>query len=190
MPIYEYRCGSCGHELEAMQKFSDPLLTQCPACSTDTLVKLVSAAGFQLKGGGWYATDFKGGAKGGGNGMVGGGNGTLFVGEKGVISCAGWGGAPRIFPMSLQESYKRPEPTIPRSKGHHRDWINACKGSLKTSCDFEYGGKMIEMMLLGLVAYRVGRKISYDGAAGRVTDCPEANESLRRTYRQGWTLNG
>lgn len=75
MPIYEYRCGSCGHELEAMQKFSDPVLTQCPACSTDTLVKLVSAAGFQLKGGGWYATDFKGGAKGGGNGKEGGGNG-------------------------------------------------------------------------------------------------------------------
>ena len=61
MPIYEYRCGSCGHELEAMQKFSDPVLTQCPKCSTDALVKLVSAAGFQLKGGGWYATDFRGG---------------------------------------------------------------------------------------------------------------------------------
>jgi putative FmdB family regulatory protein len=60
MPIYEYRCGSCGHELEAMQKFSDPVLKQCPACRNDALVKLVSAAGFQLKGGGWYATDFRG----------------------------------------------------------------------------------------------------------------------------------
>ena len=48
MPIYEYRCARCGHELEAMQKFSDPLLTQCPKCSTEALVKLVSAAGFQL----------------------------------------------------------------------------------------------------------------------------------------------
>ena len=46
------------------------------------------------------------------------------------------------------------------------------------------------MMLLGLVAYRVGKKIKYDGAAGRVTDCPEANELLRHTYREGWTLNG
>lgn len=61
MPIYEYRCSSCGHELEAMQKFSDPVLTSCPACRADALVKLVSAAGFQLKGGGWYATDFRGG---------------------------------------------------------------------------------------------------------------------------------
>ena len=49
---------------------------------------------------------------------------------------------------------------------------------------------MIEMMLLGLVAYRVGKKIKYDGAAGRVTDCAEANELLRHTYRKGWTLNG
>ena len=63
MPIYEYRCGSCGHELEAMQKFSDPVLTRCPQCRDDALVKLVSAAGFQLKGGGWYATDFRGSGK-------------------------------------------------------------------------------------------------------------------------------
>jgi putative FmdB family regulatory protein len=60
MPIYEYRCSSCGHELEAMQKFSDAALKQCPQCRADALVKLVSAAGFQLKGGGWYATDFRG----------------------------------------------------------------------------------------------------------------------------------
>jgi hypothetical protein len=71
-----------------------------------------------------------------------------------------------------------------------KQWINACKGDLKTSCDFDYAGKMIEMMMLGLVAYRVGKKIKYDGAAGHVTDSPEANELLTRTYRPGWTLNG
>ena len=60
MPIYEYRCSSCGHELEALQKLSEAPLTACPSCARDTLVKLVSAAGFQLKGSGWYATDFKG----------------------------------------------------------------------------------------------------------------------------------
>ena len=60
MPIYEYRCSSCGHELEALQKFSDAPLTTCPSCNAHTLVKRVSAAGFQLKGSGWYATDFKG----------------------------------------------------------------------------------------------------------------------------------
>lgn len=63
MPIYEYRCSACGNELEALQKLSDPPLTQCPACHADALVKLVSAAGFQLKGSGWYATDFKGSGK-------------------------------------------------------------------------------------------------------------------------------
>ncbi len=59
MPIYEYECGSCGHRLEAIQKMSDPLLKDCPACGQTTLKKLMSAAGFHLKGTGWYATDFK-----------------------------------------------------------------------------------------------------------------------------------
>ncbi len=59
MPIYEYRCSSCGHELEALQKFADAPLATCPSCHAETLVKKVSAAGFQLKGSGWYATDFK-----------------------------------------------------------------------------------------------------------------------------------
>jgi putative FmdB family regulatory protein len=59
MPIYEYRCTSCGHELEALQKLSDAPLTQCPACKASALNKKVSAAGFQLKGSGWYVTDFR-----------------------------------------------------------------------------------------------------------------------------------
>ena len=64
MPIYEYRCRDCGHELEALQKFSDAKLVNCPACHADTLVKKVSAAGFQLKGSGWYVTDFRNGKSG------------------------------------------------------------------------------------------------------------------------------
>jgi putative FmdB family regulatory protein len=63
MPIYEYRCNDCGRETEALQKVSDTPLKVCPECGHETLVKLVSAAGFQLKGTGWYATDFKGGSK-------------------------------------------------------------------------------------------------------------------------------
>jgi putative FmdB family regulatory protein len=59
MPIYEYRCGDCGHELEAMQKMSDPVLETCPGCSRDALKRLISAPSFRLKGGGWYETDFK-----------------------------------------------------------------------------------------------------------------------------------
>ena len=63
MPIYGYRCSSCGHEKDVMQKISDAQLTVCPACGASTFAKQLSAAGFQLKGSGWYATDFKGGSK-------------------------------------------------------------------------------------------------------------------------------
>lgn len=59
MPIYEYQCSSCDHHFDAMQKMSDAPITQCPVCSENTVTKLISAAGFQLKGTGWYATDFK-----------------------------------------------------------------------------------------------------------------------------------
>lgn len=60
MPIYEYKCDGCGHELEAIQKMADAPLADCPACGSAQLKRLISAAGFQLKGTGWYATDFKG----------------------------------------------------------------------------------------------------------------------------------
>ena len=63
MPIYEYRCDACGFQKEFLQKMSDAPLTTCPECNKATFSKLLSAAGFQLKGSGWYATDFKGGAK-------------------------------------------------------------------------------------------------------------------------------
>ena len=63
MPIYEYECQSCGHELEKLQRMSDAPLTDCPACEKPGLRRKVSAAGFRLKGGGWYETDFKKGGK-------------------------------------------------------------------------------------------------------------------------------
>jgi putative FmdB family regulatory protein len=59
MPIYEYQCQNCGKQHEVLQKFSDPELTDCPVCQTPNLKKLISAAGFQLKGNGWYVTDFR-----------------------------------------------------------------------------------------------------------------------------------
>lgn len=63
MPIYEYLCENCGHEFETLQKLSEAPLRDCPKCSAPQLVKKVTAAGFRLKGGGWYETDFKGGSK-------------------------------------------------------------------------------------------------------------------------------
>ncbi|MEZ5542453.1 MAG: zinc ribbon domain-containing protein [Pseudomonadota bacterium] len=63
MPIYEYQCAACGHTFDTLQKISEPPLTRCPACGEETLKKLISPAGFRLKGGGWYETDFKTGSK-------------------------------------------------------------------------------------------------------------------------------
>lgn len=63
MPIYAYKCADCGHEKEVLQKISDAPLTDCPSCGHPAMAKMVTAAGFQLKGSGWYATDFKGGSK-------------------------------------------------------------------------------------------------------------------------------
>ena len=71
-----------------------------------------------------------------------------------------------------------------------KEWIEACKGDLKTSCNFDYAGKMIEMMMLGLVAYRAGKAVDYDPAKGQVTNDKNANDLIRRDYRRGWRLNG
>ncbi|MHA7599610.1 FmdB family zinc ribbon protein [Alicycliphilus sp. T452] len=67
MPIYAYRCGTCGHAKDVLQKISDAPLTVCPACGAQAFAKQVTAAGFQLKGSGWYVTDFRGGASGAGS---------------------------------------------------------------------------------------------------------------------------
>lgn len=64
MPIYAYKCGSCGHAKDVLQKISDAPLTTCPACSAEAFSKQLTAAGFQLKGSGWYVTDFRGGSSG------------------------------------------------------------------------------------------------------------------------------
>jgi predicted dehydrogenase len=120
-------------------------------------------------------------------------HGAMFEGKRGVLVADF--GSRVIYPAGDKAdlTYYKPrtkDTLLPPLGQFQREWINACKGNLKTTCNFEYGGNLIEMMLLGLVAYRAGKKIAYDGAAGRVTDNPAANELLRRTYRPGWTLNG
>jgi hypothetical protein len=82
------------------------------------------------------------------------------------------------------------EDMTPKAKHFQQEWIDACKGDLKTSCDFDYNGRMAEMMVLGLAAYRAGEKLNYDPAKGQVTNNAEANKYLVRKYRKGWTLNG
>jgi len=118
-----------------------------------------------------------------------GGNGILFIGEKGKILCGGWGGSPRLIPESKMKEYQRPHKTLLRSKGHHRDWLDACKGGKPATASFDYTGPLAEMVLLGNVAQRIGKKIIWDGKNLKVTNIPEANKYVRSPYRTGWDLN-
>jgi hypothetical protein len=79
---------------------------------------------------------------------------------------------------------------VGNEENFQREWVEACKGNKKTTCDFDYAGTEMEQQLLALVAYRAGKKLQYDPASGQVTNASEANQFLRRQYRQGWTLNG
>jgi predicted dehydrogenase len=116
------------------------------------------------------------------------GNGTIFIGDKGKIMCAGWAGPPRLLPLSRMESYQRPPKRLPRSKGHHRDWLDACKGGPAASSNFEYGAGLTELVLLGNIALRTGKKIQWDAANLKAKNAPEAEKLLKETYRKGWEV--
>jgi len=114
-------------------------------------------------------------------------HGGLYVGEKGTILAA-LGGGPRLIPESKMKGFKRPEPSLPRSPGHWQEWVEACKGGPRPLADFDYAGPLTEMVLLGNVAIRTGGKLNWDGPNMKVTNVSEANQYLRRRYREGWTL--
>jgi predicted dehydrogenase len=121
-------------------------------------------------------------------------HGVMFEGSLGTLIADF--GSRILLPLADKSdlSYYKPRPkekVLPNLGGFQEQWLNACRNpSLQTACDFGYSADMIEQMLLGLVAYRAGKKIQYDFANGKVTNAPEANEFLRKTYRKGWTLNG
>jgi len=118
--------------------------------------------------------------------LPGDGNGILFVGEKGGIACSGWAGKPNLYPTALDNSYKRPAAKLPRSKGHHRDWLDAIKGGPAASSNFEYGAALTEVGLIGLVAMRTGKRINWDAKAMKATNAPEADKFIKESYRPGW----
>ena len=117
-----------------------------------------------------------------------GGNGVLFVGDKGYITAAGWSGMPRLLPLSLHTSYQRPEKTIPRVKGHHADWLQACKGGKQASSNFEYAARLTEIVLLGNVALRSKKVLLWDGPNMKATNHPDAEKFLKEEYRKGWEI--
>jgi hypothetical protein len=121
--------------------------------------------------------------------------GVIFVGDSGKLICNSYGNEPRLIPESRMKEYKRPERSIPRSVGHHKEWIEACKGGKPAGSNFDYAGPLTEMILLGNVAVRMslktqekGLRLAYDGPNMQITNLPEANEYMQRKYREGWTL--
>jgi hypothetical protein len=118
------------------------------------------------------------------------GGGVLFIGDKGKLIHGTYGANPRLLPKAKMDSYKQPKPTIPRvSTSHEMDWVNGIKNNKQPSSNFDYAGPLTETMLLGMVATMVpGRKLLWDGPNMRVTNVAEANEFVRRQYRQGWNL--
>ncbi len=125
------------------------------------------------------------------------GGGVILVGEKGILMHETYGKNPRLFPQSLMEKtrkvpqkYDRVETNEKKEALHRMNWAKACKGQCKASTPFEYATMLTETMLLGVVAMRSGqgKRIYYDGAAGKITNFADANQYLHREYRKGWTL--
>lgn len=121
------------------------------------------------------------------------GHGAMFKGDKGFLVCdfttrlvIPYG---KAADMTYFEPRKERELT-PDVGNFQEEWTNACKGNLKTSCDFDYSGVIVEQLTLGMVAYDVGKKLEYDAPNMRVTNSPEANRLLKKEYRKGWVLNG
>ena len=116
--------------------------------------------------------------------------GVLFVGERGAILTGGAGGTPRLLPDSRFKGATPPPQTLERSKGHHRDWLDACKGGPAASSHFEYGARLTELALLGALSLRLGgRRIEWDAERMEARGLGEAEPFIREPYRAGWELD-
>lgn len=117
-------------------------------------------------------------------------DGLILIGDKGKILVEGWGGrSPRLIPERRMQEYQRPAKTLPRSIGHHKEWLKACKEGTPTRSSFDFAGPLTEAVLLGTVCVRSGgKRLAWDGDQMKVTNMPEANNYLHYEYRKGWTL--
>jgi len=110
----------------------------------------------------------------------------VFVGSDGMLLVNY--AQHQLWPQDKFAGYQPPEPSIPRSPGHHLEWIAACKTGSPTTCNFDYSGAVTEAVLLGNIAYRAGRKLEWDAAGMKFPSGPDAEQYLQRDYRAGWTL--
>lgn len=114
------------------------------------------------------------------------GSGQLFIGEHGMIISDY--GRNMVLPAEKFADFKRPEPTIPASIGHHKEWLQAIRTGGPTTCNFDYSGALTEAVMLGVVAYRSGKSLEWDAANLKVTNAPEAQQFVHKEYRKGWVL--
>ncbi|MFT4550966.1 MAG: putative dehydrogenase [Verrucomicrobiales bacterium] len=115
------------------------------------------------------------------------GIGVAFVGEDGVVVSDY--GKIVLSPSAKFKNFKRPAASIAKSKGHYKEWIDACKGDKNTLCNFDYSGSLIEHNLLGNVAHRAGKALDWDAKAFKFTNDEDANKLLTKEYRKGWEIN-
>lgn len=117
------------------------------------------------------------------------GSGCLLVGEKGkLFSPDDYGARYFLLPEKQFEGYKGPDQTIPRSPGHYKEWLDACKGGPAPYSNFEIAGYLTEIILLGCVAMRTGKKLEWDGPNMKAKNAPESAQYVKREYRKGWSL--
>jgi predicted dehydrogenase len=114
------------------------------------------------------------------------GSGALFVGDKGMVLSDY--GKHILLPQDQFKDFKRPDPFIPKSRGHYQEWIHACKTGEPTTCNFLYAGPLTIANHLGNVAYRAAAKLEWDPVELKAKNCPAAAPFIRRTYRAGWKL--
>ena len=113
-------------------------------------------------------------------------SGVLFIGDKGMILSDYT--KHTLLPEEQFKDFQRPAPFIPKSLGHHEEWIHACKTGAPTTCHFEYSGPLTEANHLGNVAYRTGKKIEWDPVHLKCKGVPEADPIIHRKYPKGWDL--
>ncbi len=113
-------------------------------------------------------------------------NGVMFVGTGGKMFADY--SKYKLFPSDKFADFKPPAQSIPKSIGHHREWLKACRDGSPTTCNFDYSGALTETVLLGNVAYRSGKGFKWDGEAMKAVDCPEAEKFLAKEYRAGWEV--
>jgi len=118
-------------------------------------------------------------------GIKGGGN-NLFIGSEGMLLCEF--GQPKLLPEEKFSDYKQPESFLPKTPGHHREWIRACKGGEAAACNFNYSGPLSETVLLGNVAYRAGGGFEWDAEKLTASGNEQAPKYLRSHFRAGWEV--